>query len=735
MTKNQPEELARFRINNSLVALGWRLDAKNGQPANVRFGSDLKNSDDMKLLGRFRPDYVLYADDSVLPIGLIEAKKPGHKNMTGAMKQGLDYAKKLKTSNLVVFASDGNKTLCRHASGVIPTINGEGVYDFLSKEYTEKLANNPVLDLGAKIKAIPDLVRIFEDVSDNLRKDGIEAGMDSLKEFCLILFVKIMSERGEKRAMAGCKWERLTCERGDELLLAYQDIVGRYKKVYGDIFSDMHIKNSTTLEKIVTKIDRLNFSTSSLDVKGGAYEYFLSRYSAGNKSALGQYFTPRHITKMMAQLIELDKDDTIYDPFCGTGGMLVACYELMRNQIADNDTAGLAKLNNHTLYGGDISQSASKLAKMNMVILGDGHSNIKCVDSVADKISHKYKCVITNIPFNLRDFEISVAENYKTSITDANSLCIIHCLKSISRGGRAAIIAPETIAYQNARQPIRDFIKNNATIRAVIRLPKSVFTTYTSARTLILLLDDVWTSHTTAFPVVNLNNDGYSSAKNREPIPDNDIPDILDQCDEFSEHHPQTEATEDFLFFSRTDGRQSAALSAENSWKLGELIEVVVKKTPLDPDKTYYMPRLHSPTNTVSPQKNQRLGRNINGDKVLTKPGDLIIATLHTQDGLFAYCDQEYVSTSQIVARVDERLVSKGYLKYALRMVLPTLSNSDLVGRETYKPQEILELRIPKPTPKLAKAFRDAEQAADKIESELKTIINAEEESGLYFSD
>lgn len=721
------EALARLRINNTLQELGWRLDAEESKKANVSLEGDLRSSRDRKRLGRLRPDYTLYAEDSDVPIGIIEAKRPNHPRMEDALKQSIKYAKRLGHPHMVVFASDGNITFSTHVSGRPLTINGVGVQELLPPPHVEKLAENPAWYQGKIIKNTEDLIRIFKQAGNDLRQDGVEAGMPSLREFCLVLFVKIMSEKG--KALPGCRWEDLTATRGKNLLVTYRRIVNDYTEHYGDIFSKVQIRRAQTLEKVVEDINDLDFSQSSLDVKGGAYEHFLSHYCSGHKSELGQYFTPRHITRMMAQLLTLNPDDTIYDPFCGTGGMLVACYSLIHNQIKKTDYRKLKKLRGQTLYGRDITGSASQLAKMNMVILGDGHSNITREDSLNSPVKHKYSKVITNIPFNLKNPEIATAELYGDTVTNANTLCVKHCLLSIKHGGQAAIILPENIAYAENYQYLRNYIRDNSSIRAVIRLPRAVFTSYTAARTFILLLEGVWTDHTETFPITTIDNDGWSSAKKREPIPGNEIPTILGCADNLAKHYPTRDATTPcFKFFEES---QTEHAGTDKTWSLRELIHLITEKTTLDPNETYFEPRLSALTNTVAPVGKQgRLGRNIRTkEKILTKPGDLIIAKLHTQsgNGLFAFSDREYVATSQIVAEVNEQIVSKEYLKYALRKILPTLEKDDLVGRETYSEEEILSVRIPKPTPRLAKAFKSFEKKHREIEDDLLAVIQAEE--------
>ena len=728
MTKRkQPEALARIRINNALVGLGWRLDAEGDRTANVTLEGELRNPADSKKLGRARPDYVLYAEGSDIPIGIIEAKKPRYSKMADALEQARKYAEKLKYRHMVVFASDGNVTLAEHVTGASLTINNERVDDFVPSAQLTALAKSPWLEEGKAVENMATLIALFDSVSNDLRKDGVEAGMDALKEFCLVLFVKIMSEKG--KALPGCKWEQLIDGIGDDLLENYKQIVEKYRGQFGDIFAEMKIRRAQTLEQIVQSLNDINFHRSSFDVKGGAYEYFLSKYSAGRKSVLGQYFTPRHITRMMAQLLNLSKSETVYDPFCGTGGMLVACYGLMRNQVQPGDSAELKTLNNHTLFGRDITETASRLAKMNMIVLGDGHSNIKCVDSINEPVNGKYDAVITNIPFNLEPSEMDVAIQYGSTSSDSNELCVRHCMQAVKKGGKAAIVLPENIAYADKYQSLRQHIRKNAEIRAVIQLPDATFNAYTAARTFVLLLSNIWEKQTVRFPVVTISADGYSSARNREPILENDIPALLGHAGEIDKHYPQEDTSDDFKFFADTE--QSPSVDLAGTWALREVLDVVTDKQELQSGKIYYEPRLSGSTNTVAPKgKDGRLGMNIKGGKkVLTEPGDLIISTLHTQNGLFAYCDRQYVTTSQIVAKVKESMVSKSYLAYTLRKVLPALSKRDLVGREGYKSEKILSLRIPKPTPALLKAFVAADKETTDTAEKLQQAIKKEEKS------
>ncbi|MGI9307153.1 MAG: N-6 DNA methylase [Gammaproteobacteria bacterium] len=691
-----PEQLARIRIDNTLDALGWRLDSSGGMPANVRVEGDFKSPSDKALLKGKRPDYILYDEDGEI-IALVEAKddtKPSRqKTLTAGLAQCMEYAKMLGRENIACFCSDGNITVALHVSGRRMAINGEIVDELLPQYQVALLAKSPALDLGAEIDSINQLIEIFNRSADILRKDGVELGLDSLREFCLILFIKVMSEKNEH--LPGCGWSEFKEKSGRELMSAYNRIINAYREKYRDIFREGSIKNAGTLRQLVGRIDNINFTRSSLDIKGGAYEHFLSRFHAGQKSVLGQYFTPRHITRMIGKLMDFRAGRTIYDPFCGTGGMLITCYALLRNQV--KKPGDIRRLNEKTLYGRDIAPTAAQLAKMNMVLLGDGHTNITREDSLRNFVGGKYDAVMTNIPFGLSPVDAETAKFYESETNDAHEICLRHCLFALKNGGRAAVIVPETLAYLEQYRGLRDFIKENAKIKAVIRLPRETFKPHTTARTCVVLLESAWAAKTSSFVFIDIKHDGFSSGAWREPVDSNDIPELLANTDNLENRYPKIRARESYRWFPDP---AKHVLNGKKSWALSELLDVTVRKTLLRPNVLYMEPLINSKNNSVACRGEPRLGRNIKAEsKVIAEPGDLIISTLHTQsrNGMFAVSNGQYACTSQIVAKIKTDIVSAEYLCLMLRKVLPTLEARDLVGRETYKPAEILSLRIPKP--------------------------------------
>ena len=707
------EAHARVRINSMIEAAGFKTHNYQSSDPSVGYERDVRNAMMRKRLNQAGgvPDYHFYEPNSATPIAFLEAKRPQGVKLDDALKQAADYARIACDSNnpsMLVFASDGIQVRSQHANGSELTLNNYPVDYIPSHTIMRELVVTPTSTQGKAINSVKSIIKLFEDVSDFMRADGIDAGMERLREFCALLFIKIMNERGN--TVARENWDRLSSITGQNLMNEYKSIHQSYQDTYGGIFPATQLKNATTLEQIISSLTPINFTNSAIDIKGEAFEYFLAQYNAGKKSELGQHFTPRHITNMMAALLSPQTGEKILDPFCGTGGMLISMYEHVRMGL-DPEESGfsdkLDELQNETLYGNDLSGGASSLAKMNMIILGDGQTNIQRADSFDTLEHHVYDKVITNIPFNLKGAidKQQVLPFVKASgiqITDKNSLCVVKCIESLKRGGAAAIILPLTFCHSPGYKHIRDYIAKKGKIRACIRLPNKTFASYTTAQTAIIIIDDVHVKKTDEFTYIHLKSDGMSQDTKREPIPENDMRELLEYISENRIHGSldavriQYSSGGSFLEFEQMFG------TAENVWRLEELITIKNTKSILDPNRYYAEPSLNSQSNLVSINGNLRLGRNINKEKVVASEGDLIIATLHTNNGngLFGMADREYICTSQIVCTIRDDIVPPEYLIESLRREFPRqLIPTDLVGRENFTKQQILNVLIPKPSP------------------------------------
>ena len=526
------EQRARQAIDNILRSLGWRIE---GSESNV-----LLENEAIKIfpkLKRKKPDYVLLASEGRRPLAIIEAKTNRKKFLKG-LEQAKNYANTISAP--LVFVSDGLSIIAKTSDGRFITRDGEIIYDFLKEEdILNFLKNGDISTPDTTIKRQQDLITKYRKAAQIIRKEGLD-GLESLYEFCIILFIKIASETG--KISKNYDWDSLREKQGNSLKEHYLDTINHFRLKYSGVFREINISNPRTLEDVIRLLDGVNFTDTDIDIKGGVYEYFLSKYSATTKSSLGQYFTPRHIVKMMVAMLspDFEKKETIYDPFCGTGGMLVQCYKEIYKSVNRQDRNAMIFLKKKFLYGQDNSPSLAQIAKMNMILIGDGHNNIKKANSIESAPKRKSDIVISNIPFNLDPVEEHIARQfYNTTETDANVICVKHCIESVVEGGRMAIIVPETIGYSDIYEDLRRYLISKGDIQAIVRLPRATFRQYTSAKTFIIYMSDIHIKKTKSFSLVEIENDGFSDTTWREPSHENDIPVFLSKRDNLENEYPQ----------------------------------------------------------------------------------------------------------------------------------------------------------------------------------------------------
>jgi type I restriction enzyme M protein len=266
-------------------------------------------------------------------------------------------------------------------------------------------------------------------------------------------------------------------------------VIGYFQKEYGkDIFLKLEINNSSTLKKIIEKLTPLKLLNIKTDIKGDAFEYFIKKYLSKNKKDLGEYFTPRHIVKFMVKLIKPKYNEKIYDPFCGTGGMLIESFKQICNSV-NISSETLNTLTKETIYGNEITLNA-RITKMNMILTGDGHNNIQKINSIANPMEKKFDVCITNMPFSLKALP-EYSSYYQLDSSNGDSLCIQHCIKSIKENGRIAIIVPDGILFDKKFTKLREFIYKNSFVKYIISLPIYSFKPYAIVKSNILILENV----------------------------------------------------------------------------------------------------------------------------------------------------------------------------------------------------------------------------------------------------
>ena len=537
----------RILIDKSLENLGWVL---NGRKKNVFFEQP-KTERERKLLGGERPDYVLYSKDEHgddMAIMVIEAKRKGARVNT-ALEQGIRYAKKLDAP--IVFATDGLFCKSYHTKfDRTPILNGEEVDEFLRETLAIKyLASWEVNTVSPKVQYDrKELIKIFDEANNMLRGDGLRAGIERFGEFANILFLKLISENEQIKRESGkisgfdlaCHWDSIknipASARVDYINnTVYNRLNDLYKTI---IFTPLTIRSDVILKEIMDKLDPLTLTDVDSDVKGDAFEYFLKE-SAATKNDLGEYFTPRHIVKTMVKLINPQIGEKIYDPFCGTGGFLIESFRHIWNTMArtdDNDS----RLREQTIFGNEITNTA-RITKMNMILAGDGHSNIHMQDSLASPIDgteeydevqpdgtiirkHKgYDIVITNMPYSQKT---KYGNLYDLPSNNGDSICVQHCMKAIkstAENGRMALVVPEGFLFRKDLSKTRELLIKSCDLQSVISLPQGVFLPYTGVKTNIIYATKVNRKFRSSqkrkdFWYFDVKSDGYTLDNHRRKL-------------------------------------------------------------------------------------------------------------------------------------------------------------------------------------------------------------------------
>ena len=503
-TNTMPLEAeTRVLIDRSLENLGWKL---SGKEQNVYYEQPRSEAEKKKLGGK-RPDYVLYSKDSDKPLIVIEAKKKGVR-LDAALEQGIQYAKAIEAP--LVFATDG--VFCKAFHTVAnrpPILNGEEVDEFIREALALRyLTSYEVNTVSPKVQYDrKELIRIFDEANNMLRGEGLRAGIERFGEFANILFLKLISEGEQIKREAGiptkfdiaCSWDSIKqIPISTRIEYINKTVYDKLNALYDtDIFTPLQIRDASILKEIMDKLDPLMLTDVDSDVKGDAFEYFL-KASTSTKNDLGEYFTPRHIVKTMVRLVNPQIGEKIYDPFCGTGGFLIESFRYIHNNMARTE-ANMKTLRESTVYGNEITNTA-RITKMNMILAGDGHSNIQMLDSLANPIDgtetytdgngtlhHKgFDIVLANMPYSQKTKHGNL---YDLPSTNGDSICVQHCMKAINsaaENGRMALVVPEGFLFRKDLAKTREYLLDHCQLQSIISLPQGVFLPYTGVKTDII---------------------------------------------------------------------------------------------------------------------------------------------------------------------------------------------------------------------------------------------------------
>lgn len=311
------------------------------------------------------------------------------------------------------------------------------------------------------------------------------------------------------------------------------------------------------LSKVVDSLDEiyaLMGQSTEIDIRGDVYEYLLSKISTAGRN--GQFRTPRHIIRMMVELMKPSPKETICDPACGTGGFLVGASDYLRETYRNDilmNKENREHYMNHMFHGFDMDRTMLRIGAMNMMTHGVESPFIEYRDSLSDQNldTDKYSLILANPPFKGTLDADSVSANLlkvaKTKKTELLFLALF--IRMLKIGGRCACIVPDGVLFgsSNAHKQIRKAIIEDNRLEAVVSMPSGVFKPYAGVSTGILIFTKTGHGGTDKVWFYDMKADGYSLDDKRSPIKENDIPNIIERFNHLDKEANRKRTEQSFL--------------------------------------------------------------------------------------------------------------------------------------------------------------------------------------------
>lgn len=416
------------------------------------------------------------------------------------------------------------------------------------------------------------------------------------------------------------RWSSFTRMKADEMLPHVRDNVFVFLKDLNGEESHFthHMKNAVfiipkpsllveavkTIDEIFEEMERdaEEGGQTFQDIQGDVYEYLLSEIASAGKN--GQFRTPRHIIKLVAELVAPQLGGKIADPACGTSGFLLGAQQYIISQLAKNDgtkliededgfkraavsqslTEDRKKILGDSLFGFDIDQSMVRMGLMNLMMHGIDEPNVDYQDTLSKNFNEEaeYQYILANPPFtgNLDKGDINSALKLETTKTEL--LFIENIYRMLRKGGTAGVIIPQGVLTGTNKAFIntRKLITERCQLKAVVSMPSGVFKPYAGVSTAILLftkvydyddeIDQVPTTHTFFY---DMENDGYSLDDRRTKQDGyGDLQDIVKQYQE-RDIAKLTDRKNKFFMVSFTDIKDKNYILSYNEYRDEVFIE------------------------------------------------------------------------------------------------------------------------------------------------------------------
>lgn len=290
----------------------------------------------------------------------------------------------------------------------------------------------------------------------------------------------------------GCHWadvRNTTINVGLAIEEALRGIEQANQQFLYGIFGDAQWSNKNKLPDrllidLIEHFSQYKLSNSNVeaDMLGNAYEYLIKHFADLTNKKAGEFYTPRSVVNLLGLILNPQEGESVYDPACGTGGMLLECVDHLKESGKDYRTL--------KLFGQEKNLTSSSIARMNMFLHGMEDFQIVREDTLrypaffdSDGLK-KFDCVIANPPFSLKDWgaENWVNDPYGRNIAgvppkgNGDMAWVQHMISSLNDKGRMTVVLPHGVLFRKAsEQKIRQALLELDLLEAVIGLGPNIF--------------------------------------------------------------------------------------------------------------------------------------------------------------------------------------------------------------------------------------------------------------------
>jgi type I restriction enzyme M protein len=411
-----------------------------------------------------------------------------------------------------------------------------------------------------------------DTIWDRLWSSGLSNPMDSIEQFSYLLFLKRLDDaetRREKQAIRRkqefkpqipieFRWATWANKPAADAMEHLKTKVFPWLREIGDEKSSFRqymkgaeckLNKPETLISVCKLIDQMKISEQNQDVQGDLYEYLLSKLSVAGRN--GQFRTPRHIIRMMVEMVAPQPNERIGDLAAGTCGFLVNAYQYIlehatspdilydeagqKHLVGDHLTPEQGKFLQKealTAYDNDSGMTMLRIGSMNLMLHGIQQPRFFYMDTLSKSFNDEKSLdvVLMNPPFKGKMDESDINPSLPTRVTKTELLFLHLILRVLDMGGRCAVIVPDGVLFgsSKAHQEIRKALIEDNRLDGVVSMPSGVFKPYAGVSTAVLLFTRGGTTNHIWF--YDMAYDGFSLDDKRQLTPEqNDIPDLL-QC-------------------------------------------------------------------------------------------------------------------------------------------------------------------------------------------------------------